>query len=299
MEEKILITGASGFLGSHIVKLLFKANFKIAVIVRKSSRLERFNGILEKIAIYNIEEQTLEQILRDFKPTVVVHTACDYGKNNSPFSKVVQTNLLFGIDLFEQCIVNNVRLFLNTHTNLGKFVNSYSLSKNQLIEWIQLKKVNVKIINMKIDLMYGPISSKNSFIYWLIEQMIDENIKEIELTSGDQKRDFVNVEDVAFAYLLVIQNMETMPPHYTLDVGTNNPIKVKTFVKWIGKEVEKQTGIEVGKRLIFGKIPYRKDDAMEPNLNNQGLLTLGWKPELNVKNKVRSIIHNHLVKNQI
>ena len=52
MNKKIIVTGATGFVGSNLVKFLLNKEFEIAVIVREDSNLSNLEGIINDIEIY-------------------------------------------------------------------------------------------------------------------------------------------------------------------------------------------------------------------------------------------------------
>lgn len=74
MSKIIFITGATGFLGSHIAQRV-KQGHQIVALVRKSSDLWRCNPIKEKIILLYTDENDWQQKLIDLSPTVFIHCA--------------------------------------------------------------------------------------------------------------------------------------------------------------------------------------------------------------------------------
>lgn len=62
-----------------------------------------------------------------------------------------------------------------------------------------LSNKQTKMINIKIEHMYGALDDENKFIYWLINKL-KQNVEKIDLTSGVQKRDFIYIDDIVSAY---------------------------------------------------------------------------------------------------
>ena len=56
MRERILLTGATGFLGSHLLESFISQGFDVSILKRSTSNTWRINHLLEKVRIYNLDE---------------------------------------------------------------------------------------------------------------------------------------------------------------------------------------------------------------------------------------------------
>ena len=196
---------------------------------------------------------------------------------------------MFGLELLENSI-NNAKAFINTDTLLHRNINAYTFSKAQLVDWmIFLSNKNTKIINVKLEHMYGPFSGQNNFIYWLVEQL-RQNVQKIELTSGLQKRDFIYIDDVVSAYEVIIKNISKFRDYEELELGTGNSIEVKFFIEKIYEEMLKQQNIDT--ELLFGAIAYRENENMDMKANIQKLASFGWKPEVSIESGIKKILNS-------
>lgn len=289
MKKKILLTGATGFLGSHLLESFVSQGFHVAVLKRSTSDLWRICNLLGGIKIYNIDNINLKIIFEEFKPEIVVHTACSYGRNNETLIDVVKTNLIFGLELLEVSIKNNVKTFINTDSLLPRNINDYSLSKAQFTDWLQKRSDQIQVVNFRIEHMYGVKDDNKKFIQWLINKMIYSD-EEIKLTSGIQKRDFIYVTDVCNAYNLIIQKCEFLQIWNEFELGTNIFTEVKEFVLIIAKSLERKYNKTIVPRLNFGSIPYRKEEVMLPQLDNKKLIELGWSYKVNIKLGINELL---------
>ena len=285
----ILLTGATGFLGSHLLENFITQGFNVIVIKRSTSVTWRVNHLLSKTKVYDIDKTSLKVIFEHEQPEIIVHTACNYGRGNNGIINIIDSNLILGLNLLENAINNNVKTFINTDTLLPKNVNDYSLSKTQLTEWLQKYSKQIQVINVKIEHIYGIKDDEKKFFPWLIDKMINDD-GEINLTSGIQKRDFIYIDDVTRAYSLVLNKRKELKDWNEFDLGTNLFTPVKEMVLIIAKEIERIYGKNIVSRLKFGVIPYREGDIMKPVLDNSKLCLLGWKPKVEIVEGVQKIL---------
>ena len=98
MAIKILLTGATGFLGSHLLESFIHQGFDVSILKRSTSDTWRISHLIEKIKSYNIDEATINSIMREASPEIIVHTACSYGRKNESLTIIVylKPNLQIG-----------------------------------------------------------------------------------------------------------------------------------------------------------------------------------------------------------
>lgn len=288
MREKILLTGATGFLGSHLLESFISQGFQVSILKRSTSSTWRINHLLEKVRVYNIDEVGLDKIFIEIKPEIIIHTACTYGRNSESLSQILNTNLIFGINLLEESLKNNVKTFINTDSLLPRNINDYSLSKAQFTDWLQKYSSQIQVINFKIEHMYGVKDDNKKFLPWLINEMINGS-GEIKLTSGIQKRDFIYISDVVAAYDLVLQKRQKLNSWNVFDIGTNIFTEVRRLVMKVASIIEKEHNKVIIPRLNFGTIPYREEDIMIPNLDSKKIIELGWHHQVNIDEGIKLI----------
>lgn len=291
MKKTFLVTGASGFLGAHLIQRLLNDGYQVIGIKRKSSQLWRLQDVLnyENLKLYDVDE--VDRVFQSSAIDCVIHTVCSYGRNNESLVDIVKTNLLFGLEIFELAKNNNVNCFFNTDTLLQKDLNNYSLSKKQFVEWIYKNHGYMQVFNMRIEHMYGVMDDSNKFITWIVEQL-KNNVSVIDLTSGIQKRDFVYVTDVVNAYLTVFDHRETLEGFQNFDVATGTQICVKDFVSEIFY-LEKKRNPDLSTVLNFGAKAYRKGEQMEVQEDVTPLKKLGWKPEHDYRYNIELLLEEN------
>lgn len=277
----LLLTGATGFLGSHLLESFVNQEFDIIILKRTTSDTSRIDHLLPKVRVHNIDAVDLKTVFSQERVEVIINTVCSYGRTNESLLDIVDSNLIFGLNLLEEAIKNKVKTFINTDSLLPRNLNDYSLSKAQFADWLHQRSEKIQVVNFKIEQMYGPNDDTKKFLPWLMNEMIDKT-DDINLTSGIQKRDFIYITDVVSAFELVLQKRTSLSNWSQYDIGTNIFTQVKEFVLILARELEKSNKIKIASRLKFGAIPYRKGDVMTPELDNTKLCALGWKPKVTI-----------------
>lgn len=284
--KKVLITGATGFLGSSVLKQLISDGFEISIIKRSTSNLFRLKGFENVFSAYNIDENSIDECLSIVKPQIVIHCATDYGRKNVEPSVIIDANLILPLKLLELCRKYNVQCFINTDTYLDKGINYYSLSKKQFGEWLNTYSKDLICVNIILEHFYGPFDDKTKFVSYIIDKFLS-NQEAIDLTLGDQKRDFIYVDDVVSAFLCVIKNLPQMKKGiYNYGIGTNQQIKIKDLVL-----LAKKTTQNTKTKLNFGAIPYRINEIMDSDIDTTEIRKLGWKPEYSIEAGLEKMIN--------
>lgn len=286
-KKTVLLTGATGFLGSCLLKAMLGKGHRVVILKRETSDLSRICDLLDQIKFYDIETVQLGQIFNEHTFDFVVHTACCYGRNNQTISEIVEANFLLGLKLFEAAKLHDVPTFVNTDTLLPKYVSEYSLSKKQLTEWLLRFNDKMQVVNFKIEHMYGPGDDSSKFVPWLIGQF-KQNVVRVPLTAGLQKRDFIYIDDVVSAYMLLLEKAHELDTCIELDVGTGVLRTVRDFVENLHHEYQRKFP-DNNSVLGFGDIPVRDGELLSVDVDNSTLKKLGWQTVVPVATGIKNL----------
>ena len=279
-SKLVLVTGATGFLGSHLVRRLLSEKYQVIILKRSFSNTERIDDVLSDISIYNIDQCDLEKPFHDHKKIdAVIHTATCYGKKNESMTNILETNTLFPLKLLEIATFFKTDIFLNTDTILSKYLNAYSLSKKHFLDWGREFAVNKKIhfINIKLEQIFGEGDDSSKFVNHVIRSLIS-NVEELKLTKGEQKRDFIYIADVVSAYMILLSNIQLDYSFFAeYQIGNGKAISIKEFVQIIHNLTKSKT------RLSFGSLPYRQSETMFSQASIQPLMKMGWQPQYSLE----------------
>lgn len=274
--KTILITGANGFLGSSIVQSLIKT-YDIIALVRSTDNLFRLNSIKSKLKTYSTLNDEIESIFKDNSIDIILHTATVYGRYSESIKELISTNCLLPLELLQLGIKYNTKVFINTDTVLNSKVNPYALSKSNTRDWLQMMSDKIKVINIQLEHFYGPGSSQDNFISWVILKLL-KNESEIDLTKGEQRRDFLYIDDAVSAFSTIISNIDLLKDNYTnIQVSSGEIITIKDLVLLLKELIGSNT------TLNFGAVTYRTNELMEPETNNDLIRSLNWSPLINIK----------------
>lgn len=275
---KILLTGANGFLGSHLLKKLL-IQHDVSITLRKNSNLDRIVHLMDKkninrLYIDNITDLEIDNFFKKEKIDLIIHCATDYGRKKSYFCNVFESNVLFPLRFLEIGLDNGLKYFINTDSYFNKenmtynALPNYSKTKKLFLSYLQEIGKNISIINMRLEHIYGPRDSKDKFIAFLLKNLINNN--PIDLTYGHQKRDFIYIDDIVNTYLKIIAKIENTPHSYFIDleIGTTKSYYLKTFIEKVAEAVNSSSV------LNYGAIDYRDDEIMN-SFANDSLLKWG------------------------
>lgn len=288
MKKKILLTGINGFLGSHLAKHL-KNNFEVIGLEYKVDNLQRIAD--DGFTVYESIDSKLESIFTTHDIYAVVHVATIYRRQGEPILNLLNTNINLPVRLLELASKHSVKLFLNTDsffnnsTYTYSYLSDYTLSKKQSLEWIKLlsSTSDCKVANMKVFHMYGENDAPGKFIPYVIDK-IKNNEPFLELTSGEQTRDFIYVNDVVTAFEQVLINFDTLQSFQEFEIGTGKSNSIKELVTFI-REATNSTTL-----LKFGALPYREGEIMESSCNNSALRILGWEAKNSIQQGILEVI---------
>ncbi len=297
-KSTILITGATGFVGSHLVECLLKKEYRVIILKRTFSDTTRINHLLDKIEHYDINKCSLDDVFSNNNIDCIIHLATDYGRENN-VKNVIASNIVYPLSIIETACKYNVKAFINTDTfiNTGDlkydYLKSYVLSKRQLNEWLGFFSNKMKMFNMKLQHVFGERDSDTKFIPWIIKE-ICKNKKEIKLTKGEHKRDFIYVKDVAKAYCCVLDNINIQTASNNINVGTGIKISLKELVIKIKNIIKKNFNKDIDTFLNFGGLDYRENEFMDVESNIKELQKLGMIFDYNIDSGIYETVKYYL-----
>jgi dTDP-glucose 4,6-dehydratase len=269
MLKKILITGACGFIGSHLTEFMLNKGFKVTAYDLYNSKGSV--GWLENIR----KNKKLEIVLgdvRDYKSTLDLVKKTDYVFHlaalisipysyNAPYS-FFQTNVEGTYNLLEACRVTKKKIIITSTSEVygsGRFfpmneshpLNAQSPYAASKISADQLALSYNRSYNTQVNIIrpfntFGPRQSSRAIIPNILKQAISKDI--INLGNLSSKRDLLYVSDLCEAYYSLFKREKKFGKIY--NVGTEKTYSILQIINKIEKTLHKKIKIKVEKKRI-------------------------------------------------
>jgi nucleoside-diphosphate-sugar epimerase len=290
---RCLVTGASGHIGSYLVKRLLSAGAEVLAMVRPESDLWRLTEVLDQLQILQVDLQDITQVETDilqFQPATVFHLAWQGASANKARNKTEQitTNIIHSLELFQIAQKAGCQCWIGTGslTEYGPYseilherlmaqpVSAYAVAKFSL--GLLLQKLcelnNIQYVWLRLTGVYGPKDNINYLIPSIILSLLEG--KRPSLTPGEQQWDYLYVEDAAEGIFAAAQN--EVSGIYNLSTGQTYSIK------HIAETIRDM--IDPSLPLGIGDIPYNRDQIMLLQGSPRRFQTkTGWKPKFSLE----------------
>lgn len=254
----ILITGAAGFIGSHLMSELKKMHMVSGLDILNSSniaslkRVDYFGEILKK----DICSEFLDDVKE--KPEIVIHLAAETGISGSLSNPALyfHQNVEGTFNVLEQCRKNNVKYFIyasssSVYSPCQSVMNENSDTSNQLSFYGTTKKMvelmvenycrqyNMIGVGFRFFTVYGSWTRPDMAAYKFMKAI--QSGQPINLyNQGDVSRDFTHVSDIVSSISQVVLKMqgELAGTHKIFNIGYGKPISVKSYAELIAKNLD-------------------------------------------------------------
>ena len=249
MSKKILLTGATGFIGRYLLESWTGLGYRIfATATNTSPIIDYINPNVKLIDLDIVDEMNMELLFQKFQPDVVVHTAGMSKPNDCETDKdsAFETNVLATKNIAECCKKHNSHLiFLSTDMVFNKDystkeddavnpVNYYGQTKAFAEE--QIIQSGCVFAILRIIFVYGKVlpAQRSTFLHWVKTSL--ENNQQI-YTYTDQQRNILYADDLCKTINDVIEEKYTGIYHlagnevftpYSLAVGVAEYLQLDT-----------------------------------------------------------------------
>jgi nucleoside-diphosphate-sugar epimerase len=265
---KVLVTGATGFVGQHVVPELLKKKFTVIAVARS---IEKAQGMswYNKVSFHakDLYNPTLNPVEEFGVPDILIHLAWPglpnykdlfHFETNLPgdytfIKKMVQAgtpHVLVTGTCFEYGMQNG-QLSEETITLPS---NPYAIAKDTLRKFLQqLQTKNPFILQwVRLFYMYG-IGQNPKSILSLLDKAIENKEPVFNMSGGEQLRDYLPIDAVAQNIVTLIRRPEC---HGIVNCCSGKPISIRTLVE--NRIAERDSSIQLNR----GFYPYPDHEPM-------------------------------------
>ncbi len=289
--QRVLVTGATGFIGSRLTRRLISEGTEVVIVVRANSSLDQLGDATNEVELLRHDGSTsqLNGFVEKFSPEIVFHLAANFiGVHNSDdVAPLIADNVGFTAQVCEAMVAAECRCLVTAGTawqhaksppgDPAPTPNSlYAATKQAAEDIIAYYALTgaLSSVALKIYDSYGPGDPRPKLLRVLAANAATG--KTLDATSGKQQLHLVHVDDIVAAFrhagAMLISGEASGHSSYTLP--STEAVTLKTVVAtW--REVAGQT-VDVA----WGTHPDRPGEIMMPW---EGSRLPGWEPKIPLK----------------
>ncbi|WP_137045778.1 NAD(P)-dependent oxidoreductase [Pseudolabrys sp. FHR47] len=283
---RVLLTGATGFVGSHVLDRLVADGHQVACLLRPSSDPWRIAAHLPRITVITGDLAAIEDInaLSAFRPEATIHLAWQGVGNRHRDDPRQHDNIAQSLALMQRCAAAGVRTWiaLGSQAEYGpcaepidestatRPTNAYGKAKLQAAQdsAAAAAGLGLRFAWLRLFSSYGPKDDAA----WLIPFLCLSLLKgqRPALTAGEQLWDFLYITDVARGIVAVMNNSQAQG---IFNLGAGQAVPLRHVVEAI------RDRIDPALPLGLGDVPYRPDQVMRLKADISRLSeATGWRP---------------------
>jgi nucleoside-diphosphate-sugar epimerase len=253
--KKILVTGATGFVGANLLRSLSNiSSNECYVIVRRNSDMWRIKDIKSSLSgIYFADladRDSIFELVKKIKPQIVYHVAT-YGGFPDQTDKdlILKSNVLSTINILDASVSNNVEVFVNTgssseygikthpmrETDICEPINFYGITKLAATNYCSMigKTGKIRVCTLRLFSPYGKLEDP-SRLYPSIYNALRDNQRP-KLSRPNSVRDFIEIEEVVEIYLKIVSSK--FESGAIINVGSGKQKTIEEFYKSIARKM--------------------------------------------------------------
>lgn len=300
MEYKmtVVVTGATGFIGTHLVDQLLKEKIQVVAVVRENSAgISRLpvHPALHMVKVDFSDIAGWYEKIVSFRPNIFYHLAWSGVGNRERNSLEQIRNIQHSIDTLLLAKKLGCSKWvgagsqaeygpLNRKINEGDNTNPttmYGASKLAVCNLVNLigTQLGIQTVWLRIFSTYGPGDHSG----WMLIDLINNLLigQSPKLTEGKQIWDYLHVSDAANG--IMVAGTSQASGIYNLGSGVGQPLR--DFIEVVHKKINPNIPIQ------FGAIPYRPDQVMHLEADiSKFIRDTGWKPQVSFDEGIKETI---------
>ncbi|CAG0983488.1 UDP-glucose 4-epimerase [Anaerolineae bacterium] len=297
---KCLVTGATGFVGAHLVRWLIQHECQVAVLIRPTSNLWRLQDIVLQLHIIsgNLFEIALSApAIQRFAPEIVFHLGWSAARTKYRDAPVQIQNLCGSLNLLQTARDAGCLCWigLGSQAEYGRSESIitedspthpetlYGITKlsTALLAQKMCNLFGVRFAWLRLFAVYGPMDDPDYLIPYVIRVLLDSG--KPSLTSGEQQWDYLFVQDAVRA---IGQIGMTPTVHGIFNLGSGQAVPVKRIVEHLRERIDSRL------QLGFGDKAYDANQTMLLQADVSRLQkAIGWIPQVSLEDGLEQTIN--------
>jgi nucleoside-diphosphate-sugar epimerase len=290
---KIFVTGATGFIGKHLVKKLVDEGHQLTINLF-GNEISPFDAMVETYQIKENDPSKDIHFFRDEAFNGIIHLASLYLTVHKPDDavKLIDSNVRFSTYILECAAQAKIKWFVNTGTfwqnyNNAEYspVNLYAATKQafESIARFYIETRQIHFCTLRLCDTYGPGDTRPKiFNLWLQNAQSGELL---EMSPGEQLIDITYIDDIVEAFYLLASNMQHKP-EITPSGGVYAVKAIKRYkLKDLARIFEETTGLKLN--IKWGGKTYREREVMLPW--EHGRVVPGWQPKISLEEGLKRL----------
>lgn len=303
-KPKVVVTGAAGFIGSHLSKSLMDDGYEVYGLDNfnnyydpaiKHDRVKFFGHHVIPCDLKNLD--VLRIRFDRIQPDVVIHLAARAGVRDSKGNEQLyhDDNITGTQNLIEVCKMYDVSKVVYASTSsvyggtpipvtgwtedevTGHQLNPYAYTK--YCNECQFKISGLNTVGLRFFTVYGPWGRPDMALYQFAESMVAG--KSIQAFNyGKMQRDFTYIDDIVAGIKLVM--ISDINPSEIFNIGRGKQVQLMHFIRCISNEL----GVDADVVLA----PRHPADTINTWSNTTKLKELGYEPKVNIEEGVEEFI---------
>lgn len=297
--KKILLTGASGFVGSNLARFYLDLGYELHILTRKESNLWRLKDVYSKIHDHKVDlldAKLLNSIVKEIEPDFIVHNAIYGGRpNQSEAQKVIDVNFQGSKNLVDACTDVDFECFINTgssseygvksepmkETDICEPVNIYGIAKLSATLYCNYvaKQTGKNIGTLRLFSPFGDYEDQGRlFTDLALNCCLGSDVK---LANPNAVRDFIYIKDVLDLYYKVMQQPSQLKAEiYNVAYGKQHS------VSYMAEKVKSLMSSK--SNLCYGELSGRAADTTTWQADiTKTKNTFNWQPNLDFDNTIK------------
>ena len=289
-QTSVVLTGATGFLGRHLINELLKTGYRVIALVRDDRKLRLLQPSSKHLLIESLNGPNVKliNILERSKPKFVIHVATHFAVEHKydEIGLLWEANVIYANRLLEAMAKSGTRYLVNTssywqdyNNQINSPANLYAATKNCFEAVIDYYSTayDIKSLTLNHYDIYGPKDTRKKIIQLLWEAVDSKKI--ISLSPGNQNLRLVYVADAISAYLKALEILPNQKCRNTkYSISSTGTITLRALVE-LFEEITQTNGL-----ADFGGRPYRLNEFMNPQILYP--ILPGWTPKIALRDGI-------------